>query len=313
MKTRYIKPRKTGWILLIAGLALLAGLASPPPAFATSGYLSTWSSLYPGSASDNNAGCQLCHGSSTQNINPYGFALAQCNGASGSITQRIQAAEGLNSDGDTAKPGGFTNLEETNASTQPGWTTGAMQVWTRNGCAPAGTNTYPGSGNVDPTPAPEICDNGVDDNNNGLIDCQEPSCNGFVDGATSCGVGACASTGNLVCQTPGQIDNCTPGTPTTEGPFGDPSCSDGIDNDCDGSTDAADPSCAAPQETCDNNIDDNGNGLIDCADPQCNGFVYGPDQLWCGRLLGQRPVCLPDAGHRRHLPGRHPGRRRAVW
>ena len=296
MKTRHTKPLETGWILLITGLALLAGLASPPPALATSGYLNTWSSLYPGSQSDNNAGCQLCHGSSTQNINPYGFALAQCNGVTGTITQRIQAAESLNSDGDTAKPGGFTNLEETNAGTQPGWTTGNIPVWNRSSCASAGTNTYPGSGSVDPTPAPEICDNGVDDNNNGLIDCQEPSCNGFVDGATSCGVGACASTGNLVCQTPNQVDNCTPGNPTTEGPFGDPSCSDQIDNDCDTLIDAGDPSCAAPQETCDNNIDDNGNGLIDCADPQCNGFVYG--QTTCGvgacSASGQSVCQTPD-------------------
>lgn len=32
-----------------------------------------------------------------------------------------------------------------------------------------------------------------------------------------------------------------------EGPSGDPSCSDGKDNDCDGTTDGQDPSCAAPE------------------------------------------------------------------
>jgi hypothetical protein len=31
--------------------------------------------------------------------------------------------------------------------------------------------------------------------------------------------------------------------PVTEGPFGDPTCSDGIDNDCDGLTDGSDPDC----------------------------------------------------------------------
>ena len=157
MKTLQIKLRETRWILLITGLALLAGLASPPPAFATSGYASTWSSLHPDSQSDNNAGCQLCHGSSTQNINPYGHDLAQCNGKTGTITQRINAAEGLNSDGDA---GGFSNLAETNANTQPGWTTGTVPVWTRSGCTPAGNNTYPGSGSVDPAPAnlPPVAD-----------------------------------------------------------------------------------------------------------------------------------------------------------
>ena len=156
-------PREARWSVfyLLAALAVLAALIAAPQAHATSGYLSTWSSLYPGSLSDDNSNCQLCHGNSTQNINPYGFAMAQCNGASGSITQRIQAITGQNSDGDTAQPGGYTNLEETNADTQPGWTTGAMQVWTRNGCAPAGTNTYQDAGDVDPVPVgnlPPIAD-----------------------------------------------------------------------------------------------------------------------------------------------------------
>ena len=56
MKTRHITSNETWWILLIAGLALLAGLAGPSPAFATMGYLSTWSGLHPASQSDNNAG-----------------------------------------------------------------------------------------------------------------------------------------------------------------------------------------------------------------------------------------------------------------
>ena len=144
--------RQSRWsvFFIMAALVVLAALAAAPSAHATSGYLSTWSGLYPGSASDDNAGCQLCHGNSTQNINPYGYAMAQCNGATGTITQRIQAIEGVNSDGDA---GGFTNLQETNANTQPGWTTGAMQVWTRTGCALAGTDTYQDAGNVDPVAA----------------------------------------------------------------------------------------------------------------------------------------------------------------
>jgi len=145
-------PRESRWcaFFLTAALAVVTTLMTAPSAYATSGYLSTWSNLYPGSTSDNNASCQLCHGSSTQNINPYGLALAQCNGATGTITQRIQAVTGANSDGDA---GGFTNLEEINANTQPGWTTGAVPVWGRTSCVSAGTNTYPGTGDVDPAPA----------------------------------------------------------------------------------------------------------------------------------------------------------------
>ena len=131
-------------------------------------------------------------------------------------------------------------------------------------------------------PPVEICDNGIDDTGNGLIDCEDPACDGFVGAPTECGVGACAAAGNLVCQTPDQVDTCTPLTPQAEGPFGDPTCADGVDNDCDGLTDAADPDCEAPPEICDNGIDDNGNGLVDCADPQCEDFVGAPTTCGIG-------------------------------
>jgi hypothetical protein len=121
----------------------------------------------------------------------------------------------------------------------------------------------------------ETCDNGVDDNGNGLIDCADPQCDGYAIQTTECGVGACASTGEQICQNGGQANTCIPGTPMAEGPFGVSSCSDGIDNDCDGLTDEIDPDCAAPPEVCNNGVDDNGNGLIDCADPQCDGFTGG--------------------------------------
>ena len=146
------------------------------------------------------------------------------------------------------------------------------------------------------TPPETICDDGIDNNSNGLTDCADPDCDGFVGAPTSCGVGACAASGNLVCQTPDQVDTCTPGTPGAEGPFNDASCNDGIDNDCDGLTDAADPDCAAPQEICDNGIDDNLNGLTDCADPQCDNFVYGTTTCGVGACVatGQEVCQTPD-------------------
>jgi hypothetical protein len=36
---------------------------------------------------------------------------------------------------------------------------------------------------------------------------------------------------------------CGDCTPQPEGPFGDPTCADGVDNDCDGAIDSADPDC----------------------------------------------------------------------
>ena len=161
MKFLLHKQREIWRIILLAGLALLCGLANLQSAHATSGYGSTWSGLYPSSTSDN-AGCQLCHGTSTQNLNPYGFAISpDCSGWS-NITAGINGASGDNSDGDL---GGSTNLQEINANAQPGWTTTPVMVWNRSTCASAGTNSYtpPAGTTLDPPPAPEICNNGIDD------------------------------------------------------------------------------------------------------------------------------------------------------
>ena len=74
--------------------------------------------------------------------------------------------------------------------------------------------------------AAESC-NLVDDNCDGIID------EGFdqdMDGFSSCA---------------GDCDDSDPAVnpAATEGPVGDPTCSDSADNDCDGSTDASDSEC----------------------------------------------------------------------
>ena len=124
--------------LLTTGLAALALLTSVQQVHADTNYQGGWSGIYPGSASDG-SGCQLCHGSSTQNINPYGFAIASCNPAtSGSLESRIAAAGVPDSDGQ-----GDSNLTEINADSQPGWTTGQNALWGRNNCNPNGTQAAP--------------------------------------------------------------------------------------------------------------------------------------------------------------------------
>ena len=75
---------------------------------------------------------------------------------------------------------------------------------------------------------------------------------------------------------------CTDGNKTcsdnsgnsTEGRFGSPTCSDGLDNDCDGFKDAADLDC---QATClDNDGDVNGDGDVDIKDIQaCTKHIAG--------------------------------------
>jgi cysteine-rich repeat protein len=85
--------------------------------------------------------------------------------------------------------------------------------------------------------SPEFCDDGNTDNG----DCCSSTCTVESLGDQMCGVGACEVT-VPVCQA-GEPAVCVPGTPGTEGPMGDATCSDTIDNDCDGDTDAADIDC----------------------------------------------------------------------
>ena len=92
-------------------------------------------------------------------------------------------------------------------------------------------------------PFETYCDNGIDDDGDGLIDCEDPDCYN----SNSCTVEIC--------------DN-------------------GIDDDLDGWADCDDSECfalAVCLEICDNGIDDNGNGLVDGDDPQCgtSGGVTG--------------------------------------
>ena len=95
-----------------------------------------------------------------------------------------------------------------------------------------------------PTEDPEAsCFDTLDNDCNEVADCSDASCDGTTGGTTSCGVGICAATGNLTCSGGGEVDTCTPGTPGVEGSFGDISCRDGLDNDCDGDTDDQDSDC----------------------------------------------------------------------
>ncbi len=92
----------------------------------------------------------------------------------------------------------------------------------------------------------ENCSDGIDNDNNGKIDCADPKCSFISD-----------------CK----IENIN---------F---NCSDGIDNDKDGDTDCADSECDCTGiEICNNLLDDDGDGLVDCADTvgvgsNCKDFV----------------------------------------
>ncbi|UCD34944.1 MAG: hypothetical protein JSU90_11730 [Nitrospiraceae bacterium] len=115
------------------------------------------------------------------------------------------------------------------------------------GICSAGTLTCQGGTAVcvaNSQPQAELCD-GVDNDCNGVID------NGFNIGlACTAGTGSCMNSGQFICRSDGSgtVCNVTPLPAGIEGPAGDPTCTDSVDNDCDGLLDAADTAgCTAGQ------------------------------------------------------------------
>jgi hypothetical protein len=120
------------------------------------------------------------------------------------------------------------------------------------------------------------CSDGIDNDNNGLIDCADPVCN-----LMSCGAGC-------LCR----------GLKKAES-----TCDDGIDNDGDMLIDCQDPDCDGAgcdtdggtggctcsglkktETSCRDNIDNDGDMLTDCQDPDCAGQLCkaNPSTFRCG-------------------------------
>jgi hypothetical protein len=171
-------------------------------------------------------------------------------------------------------------------------------------CCPfAGIDCNDSNPNVNPG-ATEVCTNGVDDDCDGLIDCNDPNCDADYDNDGYCDVpGPCCQFAEADCNDHDAAVH--PGAAEV--------CDDGKDNDCDGLTDCDDSDCLCADgdsdgygnppgvccsypgtdcndsdsqvnpgatEICDNGKDDDCDGATDCADSQCacadlDGDGYG--------------------------------------
>jgi hypothetical protein len=114
-------------------------------------------------------------------------------------------------------------------------------------------------------PTDEICDDGDDNDGDGNIDCADDDCMGDPACPEICDDGDDNDDdGDIDCDD----DDCL-GNPVCP-----EVCDDDVDNDGDGDIDCADDDCVGLPicpEICDNGVDDDGNGEIDCYDPNCPG------------------------------------------
>jgi hypothetical protein len=113
------------------------------------------------------------------------------------------------------------------------------------GCPPQGCQITPGDdcndndGSIHPGADDSVCD-GIDNDCDGIAD------DDYVVQETQCGTGACTNTGELRCENGHEVDTCTPKDPPEDH---ETTCTDEIDNDCDGKTDGDDSDCYAQVST----------------------------------------------------------------
>ncbi|HOA75979.1 MAG TPA: hypothetical protein PKL76_21265 [Phycisphaerae bacterium] len=124
---------------------------------------------------------------------------------------------------------------------------------------------------------PEICDNGIDDNDDGEVDCDDGECADSPACPEICTDGVDNNGDGLVdCDDPDCKNNAN------HPECGETFCADGLDNDGDGLSDCSDPDCfgqtgCTVERLCSDGLDNDGDGLVDCADSDCSDDAACPE------------------------------------
>jgi hypothetical protein len=120
-------------------------------------------------------------------------------------------------------------------------------------------------------PDDTLCNN-IDD------DCDGPIDEDYITTPTTCGTGACAANGDLVCQAGSEVDTCVEGDPT-------PEVCNNIDDDCDGPIDENEAGGPLTQACYDGPPNTEGVGICTGGTETCTEGSYG-------ECVGQQ---LPEA------------------
>ena len=175
-----------------------------------------------------------------------------CDAGSGDCSYALQAKEeaevcdGADNDCDGLTDAGDDDLVLPACEAQDGVCAGMnkAKALCQGGAWQACDATFYGMNSADYSAEPETACDGLDN------DCDGATDEDYAPTDTSCGVGACAATGQLVCQEGGsEVDTCAPLD------VAEAEVCDGVDNDCDGLVDVDDVDDAAglcpPHHWCD--------------------------------------------------------------